>query len=420
MKRLVKVVNPRSVKRYLTDPGQTVPVMVILFLAECLINIWVIHNIKYTEIDWKAYMQEVEGTINGTYDYMELKGDTGPLVYPAGFVYIFKALYYITDHGTNIRLAQYIFAALYLWTIVLVFNIYRKTRVLPPYMLFFMCCASYRIHSIFILRLFNDPVAMMFLYLAINLFLSGHWSMGSLVYSVAVSVKMNVLLFAPGLLIVMLVQNGIPTTAWHLTICAAVQIFLALPFLMVNPVGYLQRSFDLGRQFLFKWTVNWRFLPVHMFLNRYFHLLLLLLHLSMLLLFFLTRWRTMFGGLRRILSTRRMSTLLPSNGIILPLFTANFIGMCFSRSLHYQFYVWYFHTLPYLLWWTQMPTVFRILLLGLIELCWNTYPSTVFSSSLLHVCHITILIALWLGTSVERATKSVAEYLMAPKSGKMQ
>jgi alpha-1,3-mannosyltransferase len=33
-----------------------------------------------TEIDWKAYMQEVEGVHNGTLDYMELKGDTGPLV----------------------------------------------------------------------------------------------------------------------------------------------------------------------------------------------------------------------------------------------------------------------------------------------------------------------------------------------------
>lgn len=33
-----------------------------------------------TEIDWKAYMDEVEGVINGTYDYTELKGDTGPLV----------------------------------------------------------------------------------------------------------------------------------------------------------------------------------------------------------------------------------------------------------------------------------------------------------------------------------------------------
>lgn len=33
-----------------------------------------------TEIDWKAYMQEVEGFLNGERDYTKLKGDTGPLV----------------------------------------------------------------------------------------------------------------------------------------------------------------------------------------------------------------------------------------------------------------------------------------------------------------------------------------------------
>jgi alpha-1,3-mannosyltransferase len=37
-------------------------------------------NILDTEIDWIAYMQEVEGFINGTLNYYELKGDTGPLV----------------------------------------------------------------------------------------------------------------------------------------------------------------------------------------------------------------------------------------------------------------------------------------------------------------------------------------------------
>lgn len=37
-----------------------------------------------TEIDWVAYMQEVEGVANGTWDYTKLRGDTGPLVYPAG------------------------------------------------------------------------------------------------------------------------------------------------------------------------------------------------------------------------------------------------------------------------------------------------------------------------------------------------
>ena len=38
-----------------------------------------------TEIDWVAYMQEVEGFINGTWNYTELKGDTGPLVYGMGY-----------------------------------------------------------------------------------------------------------------------------------------------------------------------------------------------------------------------------------------------------------------------------------------------------------------------------------------------
>ena len=47
--------------------------------------------------------------------------------YPAGFVYIFTGLYYLTGHGRDIRTAQYIFAALYILTLVCVFAIYQKT-----------------------------------------------------------------------------------------------------------------------------------------------------------------------------------------------------------------------------------------------------------------------------------------------------
>ncbi|NXT73776.1 ALG3 mannosyltransferase, partial [Zapornia atra] len=368
-----------------------------------------------TEIDWKAYMDEVEGFANGTLDYTQLKGDTGPLVYPAGFVYIFLGLYYATGRGTDIRLAQYLFAGLYLLNLLLVFRIYCRTNKVPPYVFFFMCCASYRIHSIFVLRLFNDPVAMAILFLAINLFLEEHWSWGCFFFSLAVSVKMNILLFAPGLLFLLLHRFGLLGSIPKLCICAVLQVILGLPFLLVNPVGYLTRSFDLGRQFQFKWTVNWRFLPEDVFQNRAFHATLLLAHLAGLGLFALHRWHRSKESILALLKDpaerKHPSPPLTVNnilwqggqqGIVFVLFSSNFLGVCCSRSLHYQFYVWYFHTLPYLLWCTptaKLAHMPKVLLLGVIELCWNTYPSTVCSSLSLHICHGLVLLQLWYGTA---------------------
>uniref|UniRef100_A0A3P8Y1M7 Dol-P-Man:Man(5)GlcNAc(2)-PP-Dol alpha-1,3-mannosyltransferase n=1 Tax=Esox lucius TaxID=8010 RepID=A0A3P8Y1M7_ESOLU len=384
----------------------TILVTSVLWFLEIGVNIWVIQKVAYTEIDWKAYMDEVEGVINGTYDYTKLKGDTGPLVYPAGFVYIFTALYYITNHGRNIRLAQYLFAVFYLLTLLLVFRIYHRTKKVPPYVFFFVCCASYRIHSIFVLRLFNDPVAMMMLFGAVNLFLDRRWSLGCGLYSLAVSVKMNVLLFAPGLLFLLLSEFGLIRAIPKLSLCAAIQFLLGLPFLMENPTGYITRAFDLGRQFMFKWTVNWRFLPEWLFLSRYFHLVLLAAHLMALLLFVLRRWKRPGESILDLLKEpgKRVlpSVLVDHNRqtqMVLILFTSNFIGMCFSRSLHYQFYVWYFHTLPFLLWsagFKKLAHLLRVLILGLVELSWNTYPSTTYSSAALHVCHLIMLVSLWL------------------------
>ncbi|XP_038599879.1 dol-P-Man:Man(5)GlcNAc(2)-PP-Dol alpha-1,3-mannosyltransferase isoform X2 [Tachyglossus aculeatus] len=219
----------------------------------------------------------------------------------------------------------------------------------------------------------------------------------------AVSVKMNVLLFAPGLLFLLLSHFGLHGALPKLGLCALLQVVLGLPFLLENPAGYLSRSFDLGRQFLFRWTVNWRFLPEAFFLHRAFHLGLLAAHLGLLALFALRRWLSSGESILSLLKdpSRRKNRPQPltANQIVSVLFTSNFIGICFSRSLHYQFYVWYFHTLPYLLW--AVPArwfthLLRLLVLGLIELSWNTYPSTPCSSAALHICHAVILLQLWL------------------------
>jgi alpha-1,3-mannosyltransferase len=194
-------------------------------------------------------MQEVEGVVNGTYDYTQLHGDTGPLVYPAGFVYVFLALYYVTELGTNISLAQHIFVGIYVVNLLLVFNIYRKTNM-PPIACVLLSAFSYRVHSIFVLRLFNDPIAMLFFYASVNLFLTKRWTLGCFFFSLAVSVKMNILLFAPGLLLLLLAERGPFGTFVDLSVCAGLQLAIAVPFLLVNPWGYVTCAFDLGRQFM--------------------------------------------------------------------------------------------------------------------------------------------------------------------------
>ena len=48
--------------------------------------------------------------------------------YPAGFVYVYLILYYVTEFGRNIRLGQYIFVGIYLTFIAAVFYIYHRVN----------------------------------------------------------------------------------------------------------------------------------------------------------------------------------------------------------------------------------------------------------------------------------------------------
>ncbi|XP_057332745.1 lethal(2)neighbour of Tid protein [Microplitis mediator] len=391
---------------FLTDPKKIAFIAGVFVVLEIALNILVIHNVPYTEIDWRAYMQEVEGFINGTWDYSKLKGDTGPLVYPAGFVYAYSLLYYVTSHGQDIRSGQYVFALLYIVLLIQVLRIYAKTKKVPPYVLILIFCTSYRVHSIFVLRLFNDSLAMIFLFASLNAFLDDRWYWGSINFSLAVSMKMNILLFSPALFIAYLCNLGIFKTIVQLGICGVVQLILGLPFLITNPYAYIAGAFNFARVFDYKWTVNWRIIPEELFVKPTFHMALLGLHLAC-IVYFIPSWMTYMKCYAKLKAMGRelkpqmknkntqvnMSSV--SQLFISPLFTANFLGIIFSRSLHYQFYLWYYHTLPYIAWSTHYLPVTRIVILGLIELCWNVYPSTVWSSAMLHICHLMLLYGLY-------------------------
>ncbi|VDD81152.1 unnamed protein product [Mesocestoides corti] len=316
--------------------------------------------------------------------------------YPAGHVYVCSILYFLTDHGLNIFKAQCIFLGVYALSLGLIFNIYRKISKVPLFSILIMSFASYRVHSIYLLRLFNDPWAMLFLYSSINWCLYNHFTCAAVFFSIAVGIKMNILLFAPGLLLVLLKHRGLYETLGHLAECGIVQVLLGAIFLFRNSEAYFSRAFEFSRQFMYKWTVNWKVVPESLFLDRRFQVALLVLHIVF-LTFFLVKFVRSRGGFKRFLEPLPPSTKLAvcADDVLYPMFVSNFIGIAFSRSLHYQFYVWYYHTIPFLLWSvTPFSNTIRLLLFGLIELCWNVYPSTPLSSAALHACHAAILIGL--------------------------
>ncbi len=86
--------------------------------------------------------------------------------YPAGHVYIHALLYKLTDAGRNLVLSQQIYALLYTASVILSCVIYRKAGGVPNWILLLLPLSK-RLHSIYVLRLFNDTWAVVLTQLSI-------------------------------------------------------------------------------------------------------------------------------------------------------------------------------------------------------------------------------------------------------------
>ncbi|SPO31726.1 related to Alpha-1,3-mannosyltransferase [Ustilago trichophora] len=368
-----------------------------LTIASVVLSQLVIRRISFTEIDFQTYVGQAALFLDGERDYAKLdpEGGSGPCVYPAVHLYVYSFFHWLTDGGKNILPAQNVFAALATATNLIVALLYRQAGMPPIAVL--PLILSKRMHSIFLLRMFNDPISILLVYLALYAAVDARWKVSALLFSVGLGIKMNVLLFLPGIAAAAFVYTGLTGAVSYISIIALVQAAISLPFTMHDAHKYFTNAFDFSRIFLYVWTVNWRFIPEETFLSQHFAKGLLGLHLLLIALFGLFRWTAIgTNGPKWIfqnLSTKPTALSRSSKiAILCCTFTSNVVGILCSRSLHYQFYSWYFHQVPLLLWFSKLPVAVKLMLPMALEWCWNVFPSTETSSTVLLACHVLLVL----------------------------
>jgi len=222
---------------------------------------------------------------------------------------------------------------------------------------------------------------------------------------------MSLLLALPAIGVVLFLGRGLQGGLKQAWLMVQQQIVLAIPFLPGNAIGYLKRAFEFSRQFLYKWTVNWRFIGEDVFLSKQFSMSLLVGHISTLLLFSLTRWlrpaeKPVVELVRNALKLEEplgkmqhaVSIRISPNYIMTTILTANAIGMLFARSLHYQFYAYIAWSTPFLLWRSGMHPILQYVTWAAQEWAWNVYPSTGPSSVVVVGALFTTVASVWWGT----------------------
>jgi alpha-1,3-mannosyltransferase len=422
-------------------------IVLLIALCDLFLMAAIAQRFPYTEIDWKAYMEQVEQAfVRGETDYRHIRGCTGPLVYPAGFLWFYYFLYRLTDAGKKRSNAQAVFVLLHALGIALTNAAFylaaqdakdlqkvseegskkRKQPLLRRSSLgWITACVvamgSRRVASIYVLRLFNDGLEAVLAQASVLLFVMARshrtahppWSrivdaVACLIYSMAVSVKMNALLYAPAVLVLLWEAHGLPSALGYVIgVCGLWQVAIGWRYLRAHPWSYLSKAFDLGRVFELRWSVSFACLPEWIFVHPFLSWTLLLLHGAMLVVF---GYR---AGVPQWLQQRQRQHRKPvidaCRAAVL-LWTSNLIGIAFARTLHYQFLAWMWWSLPFLAifdWMQQggccrlsddlTALSWRLVPVLLVEVVFNVYPPRCLTSLMLHIAHGLLLYRIWVG-----------------------
>ncbi|KAJ6251206.1 hypothetical protein M0813_15294 [Anaeramoeba flamelloides] len=302
--------------------------------------------------DWPAHMSHIQQFLKEkTLDYSHYMHHHGPNTYPAGWQYLYSVFYFITNFG-SITLFQILFAVFELLLMILIFRTISLKHLKLPLAIAILAIFSNRLHLYNIRVLTNDFPSTFGLYIVFCLFLNKKWIWASIAYSFVVATKLNFIFYSPVIFLILLHSVGFMKTILLCLVMLSEQILLALPFILVNPIGYLQNAYDVNRILFWEKSRNFKFVGLEIFDDSRWHVLLLCLILIILVMF--------LKKINILLQKIQVGSDYWKRLIIFSLMFSNFIFITFSRGLHTPFFVWYFYSFSTICYFSGIPNLFII------------------------------------------------------------
>ncbi|GAM29288.1 hypothetical protein SAMD00019534_124640 [Acytostelium subglobosum LB1] len=306
--------------------------------------------------DWPAHIHHVEQWLNAPsaqksldFDYSHFMHYHGPCTYPAGFMYLYTLLYYITGHG-SLQVFQLVWAVMESVNFVVIKKLCDRLNL--PTILAILPIASNRLHLYNVRVVINDFPSTLLLHVALLLIIDRRYISFSILYSFVVSLKLNYIFYAPAILLIFLRTMPLNSVIINLSLMALVQIILGLPFLMANPVAYISIAYDFSRTLLWEKTRNYKFVGRIMYDSAPFNMILISLLVGTIIIFLFRMWR-------RISTTHQQQSR--DRAIVFVFLFVNFLAITFARGLYTPFLCWYFYTFPIVLYLANYPYVHIIL-----------------------------------------------------------
>eukprot|EP00698_Gefionella_okellyi_P007312 TRINITY_DN1781_c0_g1_i1.p1 TRINITY_DN1781_c0_g1~~TRINITY_DN1781_c0_g1_i1.p1 ORF type:complete len:843 (+),score=132.48 TRINITY_DN1781_c0_g1_i1:36-2564(+) len=350
-----------------------------LFAVVCFVMFCVsLFEIAFQEAfvnDWPCHLAYVYRYFQLDFDYTHYRTFHGDIQYGGGFMHLYALLTLLT--GGHLPLFQLLWAVQEQLIYVLMWVIVRRAEI-PGFLA--LLVFSNRLHMYNVRVVINDTPCTLAMVAAIVMILQYRYTTASMLFSFALANKLNVIFYAPAMFIVYFVELPLVAAVKQFMVVVALQLLLAVPFVLQNSSAYVGHTFNLSRTLLWEKTRNFKFVGREFYDDSRFHFLLLVVTALLIVVLLIWFWRTR-GDTLAVIRLSSSSFKAPTSVIaktshlmvkrarwlVFGFFLLNFVSVAFARGLYTPFMCWYFYAFGLVCYLSEIPSLVTVVFFVLHE-----------------------------------------------------